>query len=75
MAKWKIVAQYEYDGIAWGKDEREAESNFLDNLNSHYCDTISFECVQICEYCEEDEELNDEGICSECAEDRAEEVE
>ena len=75
MPRYKIVAQYEYEAICDGKDEREAEKAFLNDLNSHYCDTISFEAIQVCEYCENEEELDSEGVCPDCAEDRAEEVE
>ena len=68
--KYKIVAQYEYEGIAWGNDENQAERYFLSNLNQHYTDTISFEIIQICEYCDNEDDLDDEGVCPDCAEDR-----
>jgi hypothetical protein len=68
--KYKIVAQYEYEGVIEGTDERNAEHNFLTDLNNFYADTISFEIEEVCFTCEG--ELDLDGSCFECRDDEEE---
>jgi hypothetical protein len=52
MAKFNIVATYEYAGEIEADSAEEAESIFLDELNDHYVSTESLEIEEV----EEDEE-------------------
>lgn len=54
MAKFNIVATYEYAGEIEADSAEEAEKIFLDELNDHYSSTESFEIEEIEE--DEDEE-------------------
>lgn len=51
MARFFIQAQYEYSGEVEARTEEEAEQIFLDDLNSYYYGTYSYEI----------EELEEEG--------------
>ena len=51
MAKYNIKAQYEYEGEVEANSPEEAEKVFLEDLNSHYAGTYSYECEEV-----EDEE-------------------
>jgi hypothetical protein len=64
MAKYKIKALYEYEGIVEGNTEKEAEKAFLADLNDHYTSTEEFEVEEVCEECEGDLDLD--GSCFEC---------
>lgn len=67
MAKWKIVATYEHEGVVEAKNEQEAERVFLENLTRFYAGTDSYTCVRVCDFCEE--ELEDTtNECQECEE-------
>ena len=70
MAKYKIVAMYEHEGIVSGDNEQQAEKNFLANLNQFYFSTESYEIEKVCENCEN--ELDLDGSCFECREDEEE---
>ena len=70
MAKYKIVATYEHEGIVSGDSEAEAEKNFLANLNQYYTSTEDFEIHKICEQCEGDLDLD--GSCFDCRYDEEE---
>jgi hypothetical protein len=52
MARFLITASYEYSAEIEARTEAEAESLFLDDLNSHYVGTDSFEIEEL----EEEEE-------------------
>ncbi len=67
MATYYIKAQYEYEGAVEANSPEEAEKIFLDDLNSHYAGTYSYECEEVCADCEQeledctcDEEEDDE---------------
>ena len=64
MAKYRIKALYEYEGVVEGNDINQAEKAFLDDLNDHYVGTESFEFEQVCEKCEND--LDFDGSCFSC---------
>jgi len=70
MAKYKITATYEHEGVASGDSPAEAEKNFLANLNQTYVGTESFEIEEVCEDCEGD--LDADGSCFECRDDEEE---
>jgi hypothetical protein len=52
MARFFITASYEYSGEIEARTEAEAEAIFLDDLNSYYVGTDSFEIEEL----EEEEE-------------------
>lgn len=54
MAKFNIVATYEYAGEVEANSAEEAEKIFLDELNDYYSSTESFEIEEIEEEEEED---------------------
>jgi hypothetical protein len=54
MAKWKIVATYEHEGVVQAGTSDEAEKNFLANLNRFYAGTVDYKCVRVCDDCEEE---------------------
>ena len=70
MSKYKITAVYEYEGVAEGENEREAEKNFLKDLNDHYATTESFEIEEVCAECESD--IDADGSCFTCRDDEEE---
>ena len=57
MATYKITAMYEYEGEIEADSPEQAEEFFLDELNSYYVSTESFDVEEI----EEDEEEEEEG--------------
>jgi hypothetical protein len=67
MAKYKIVATYEHEGVVEAENEKEAEKVFLANLNQFYAGTEDYECVQICPDCEN--ELDENEVCFVCGDD------
>ena len=56
MAKFQITAMYEYSGEIEADSAEQAESFFLDELNSYYVSTESFEIEEVEEEDEDDEE-------------------
>lgn len=52
MPKYEITATYEYSGMVEANSPEEAEKEFLDDLNSFYVGTESYECEEL----EEDED-------------------
>ena len=70
MAKYKITAVYEYEGIVEADDEKSAEKVFLADLNDYYTSTESFETEEVCSDCEK--ELDLDGSCFECREEEGE---
>jgi len=67
MAKWKITATYEHEGVVSGATESLAEQNFLANLTRFYVGTAELEIVMVCEDCEGDLDLDDS--CFDCRDD------
>lgn len=55
MAKFSIVATYEYGADIEADTAEEAEAIFLDDLNTYYMGTDSFEIEEIEEEEDEDE--------------------
>lgn len=55
MAIYRIEALYEYSADIEADSPEEAENLFLDDLNVHYVGTYSYECEEL----EEDEEEDD----------------
>ena len=70
MAKYKITAVYEYEGVVEGNTQDQAEKNFLADLNSHYSSTESLDVEVVCANCEG--ELDADGSCFSCRDDEAE---
>lgn len=68
MPKYKIQATYLYDGIVEAEDEGQAETVFLASLNRYYTSTEEYECEQLCEECEGEYDLDDNGVCEDCRE-------
>lgn len=70
MAHFKIRAVYEYEGVIKADSAREAESQFLKDLNDYYSSTEEFVIglVDVCPECGEDE-LDLDGSCFDCRED------
>ena len=67
MAKWKITATYEHEGVVSGETENQAEQNFLANLTRFYVGTAELEIEMVCEQCEGDLDLDD--TCFDCRDD------
>lgn len=70
MKKFRVMAQYEYEAeeiIA--KDEDEAYTIFLNNLNDYYVSMEAYECEEIAEVCEHCEQDIDECECEDEDED------
>jgi len=70
MAKYKIKAVYEYEGVIEADDEKSAEKVFLKDLNDYYTSTEEYEAEEVCEDCEGDLDLD--GSCFECRDDEEE---
>lgn len=64
MAKWKITATYEHEGVVSGETENQAEQNFLASLNRFYVGTVELDIEMVCEKCEGDLDLDDS--CFDC---------
>jgi hypothetical protein len=72
MATYNIKATYEYEGEVEASSPEEAEKFFLDELNSYYMGTDSFEIEKLgeCEVCGEvDSHTTEDFTCDICAED------
>ena len=78
MATFSITATYEYAGEIEADNEQEAEKLFLDELNSYYMGTESFEIEKIaeCVECGEPDIFAVEDFtCDTCADNEDEEEE
>jgi hypothetical protein len=76
MATYNIKATYEYEGEVEADSPEEAEKFFLDELNSYYAGTDSFEIEKIaeCVECgEPDIHAIDDFTCDSCADNEDEE--
>jgi hypothetical protein len=76
MATYNIKAMYEYEGEVEANSEAEAEKLFLDELNSYYAGTYSFEIEKIaeCTECgEPDIHAVEDFTCDSCADNEDEE--
>lgn len=73
MAKFKITATYEYEGVIEADNAKDAEKLFLKDLNDYYQSTEEFEIeeVEVCEDCGADE-LDLDGSCFDCREEEEE---
>lgn len=56
MATYKITASYEYEAEIEATSPEQAEKLFLEDLNSHYVGTDSFDIEEV-----EEEEEEEEG--------------
>lgn len=54
MATYRIKAQYEYEGDIEADSPEEAEKLFVEELNSYYAGTYSYDCDEICAECGEE---------------------
>lgn len=76
MATFSITATYEYAGEIEAENEEEAEKLFLDELNSYYMGTESFEIEKLgeCVECGEvDSDTTENFTCDICADNEDEE--
>lgn len=77
MATYSITATYEYAGEVEADSPEEAEKFFLDDLNSYYMGTESYEIEKLgeCVECGEvDPDTNDDFTCDICADNEDEEA-
>ena len=70
MAKYKIKATYNYEGVVEALTIGKAESLFEHNLQQYYESLESFEIESVCDNCEG--ELDLDGSCFECRDDEEE---
>lgn len=76
MATFSITAKYEYAGEVEADSPEEAEKFFLDELNSYYMGTESFEIEKLgeCVECGEvDADTSEDFTCDICADNEDEE--
>jgi hypothetical protein len=72
MARYKITAQYNYEGIVEAPTQERAERLFENDLNSHYESPESFEVTELCPDCDSEDELDLDGSCFDCRENEEE---
>jgi hypothetical protein len=66
MARYKITAQYNYEGIVEAPTQERAEHLFEVDLNQYWESPESFEIVEVCPDCDSEGELDLDGSCFEC---------
>jgi hypothetical protein len=72
MARYKITAQYNFEGIVEAPDQSRAERLFEHDLNQHYESPESIEVTELCPDCDSEDELDADGSCFECRENEEE---
>ena len=71
MPIYHIKATYEYEGTVEADSPEDAETIFLDDLNSHYSGTedYSIEEIAVCNLCDSEidlSEIDESGLCYAC---------
>lgn len=71
MATYNIKATYEYEGEVEADSPEEAEKLFLDDLNSYYMGTETYECEELatcseCDAVDSFSEPSPDFICDDC---------
>ena len=72
MAHYYIKATYTYEGKIEGKNEDDAYTNFLNDLNQFYSETEEMTTEMVCPQCEweieSEDDLNEYDQCEACVE-------